>query len=254
MRRAATIVLASLVAGLCLATTAAAVPCGATDPKTGEPALANLTLADTSVTAIAYGRDTSPDEDYLLRFKVAGCDMTLTNDDPRPEFDVLPTDGGKQIPLTAVTIVSQKGRHGEVSLRLRTHPSAFKPGSYTGLVEIDAPALASASLTPITLSRSEDSDLKPFGLGALGGAIGFVWFAALKFVTRTRLTIGWGWLPLVAAAATVVGGIAAWRAYQDQGVWTVAENGWNAFTAGLAGATTGTMAAIIPAIWKAPEA
>ena len=131
-------------------------------------------------------------------------------------------------------------------------PLKFDPGTYGGAVILSAPYLA-ANKTPISVSRSDDDKLKPFGIGAFAALLGFIWFAGLKFVTRNKLAVSWLWLIPVGVAAIVLGGLAALNSYWDQDVWTFDDNGRATFIAGLTGATTGSMVALLGAVWQAPK-
>ncbi len=129
----------------------------------------------------------------------------------------------------------------------------FDPGAYSGIILLDAPYLA-ANRTPIAVSRSEDNELVPAGLGALGGFVGVFWFLALKLVARNKLAISWWWLLLVVPLAVGAGVVAVLNAYWDQDVWTSGENGWAALKAGFAGASTGSAVGLLTSIFQSPTA
>ena len=225
----------------------AATRCGDVDPATKQSTRAALTLDENSVTNLSYKRKTNT-RTLLLIFKATGCDLGSSQPDPR--VDVLPKQGSDELPDGVVSLKTAVPDGSDLSVRLGVDEHKFDPGSYGGLVEMRAPYL-NTTRTPIAVSRSENRIWIPFGLGALAGLVSILWFGALKFLSREKLQINGWWLTGVAAAACAFGGFAVVSSYVDQEVWTLADNFKAAILAGIAGATTGTMATMLAVIWKA---
>lgn len=231
---------------LYVAPQAAAVKCGDSDSSTNGTARALLTLDAQSVTTQHYGRSTKPRTLNLI-FKAAGCDLGTSQ--PDPDVKVLPTQNAEEVPSDVVSLKETTSDGSELSLLLSLNTGKLTPGSYGGLVRVRAPYLVT-SRTPITLSRSEERMWIPFSIGALAGLLGFGWFIWLKFLARTKLDIKWWWLFPVGAVAAFFGGWSVFSSYWDQEVWTVNSNLFAAIAAGIAGATTGTMAALLAVVWQ----
>jgi hypothetical protein len=227
---------------------AQAAECGTTDTQTKKIARATLTLDPDSVTTIAYQRATDP-ETLLLRFKATGCD--LPNEAPRPNIDVLPKQGTKNIPDNVVKLIRAVPDGSEYSLRLTAGPESFDPGSYGGFFELRAPFLVTTR-TPIALSRSESNNIGPIALGMIGGLAGLAWFLLLSNAKGAKATIGLRQYIIVFIAAAIAGIIAVESAYRAQEVWTFGENWLSAIIAAFTGATTGSMATAIGVLFPEP--
>jgi hypothetical protein len=223
------------------------------DPQTKTRARGVLVLDDKqAVTTVGFGRETGTKRLSLI-FNVTGCEIDPETQEP-PDFEVLPKPDDAEQLETAV-LKPEKPRTDGTSFRqvFRVNTDDFDPGSYSGVLLLNAGYLA-ANRTPLGVSRSEDNELIPSGLGALGGFIGLIWFGALKLVARNKLAISWWWLILVVPLAVGAGAWAVLNAYWDQDVWTFSANGPAAVGAGFAGASTGAALGLLTAIFKSPPA
>jgi hypothetical protein len=228
---------------------AQAVPCGEIDPVTKRPAKASITLDEKSaVTNLIFKRSTAK-RTLSLIFTVTGCELDTL--EPPPLVRVLPSAGANELPDQVISLLDADAEDGSVFyLRLRVDPSKFEPGTYGGLVVARAPYVAT-NRTPITVSRTERPWI-PAGIGAFSGLVGLLWFLALKFFAREKLQISWRWLFLLIPLAVGAGAWAAGNLYWDQDVWTFDENWRAAARAGAAGASTGSLGAVLVTIWKSP--
>ena len=249
------VALAAVAASALLAASsapAAAVQCGEVNPQTKKRAKAVLVLDDEqAVTAASFGRATGRRR-LNLEFRVRGCELNPELKE-RPDFAVLPKPDDAQ-QLDQPILKPEKPTFDETSFRqvFVINAAAFKPGSYSGVLLLDAPYLVS-NRTAVTVSRSEDDELIPAGLGALGGLIGVIWFAALKLVARDKLAISWWWLLLVVPLAIGAGAYSVLNVYWDQDVWSIDENGWAALKAGFAGASTGAALGLLTSIFQSDQ-
>jgi hypothetical protein len=136
-------------------------------------------------------------------------------------------------------------------------PAEFSvdPGSYTSFVRLKAEWLRTVA-TPVTVTRSEDSETWPLGIGILGGVCGFVVFWLLRKIHREDLMVTENWVVwLVAAISIVVGaGTAFFTNYFNQEVWTRDANGVALFTAAFSASTTGVAAGLLTGIYKTTAA
>jgi hypothetical protein len=205
-----------------------------------------LTLDDTSKTTINYGRDTKKETLNLL-MGVSGCE--LANDAPDPSVFVRPKPGSEELPDDLITLRDAIPEGSTLEVSLNVNAEAFDPGSYEAFIVLRAPHLVT-SRTPVAVSRSEDNWLVPALIGAVSGLVGFLWFTLGKLVTKEELTMSWFWLIPVGIAAAVFGVLAVGAAWWDQDVWSVDENLPGAIAAGIAGATTGAMLTLLPALWR----
>ena len=238
-----------LAALLVTAPAAGAVECGKADPKTKLPARATLTLDDKSaVTNLVFKRHRNVKQLSLV-YNVTGCD--LTGNEVPPAILVLPRGGGDQLPDGVVTFKRQDTDGSAYFLSLAVDAHKFDPGSYDGLIVVRARYLA-PNRTPIAVSRSENSVFIPILIGGLAGLAGIAWFAAAKFLAREKLDIATKWVGLAVALAILAGIWAALKIYTDQDVWTFDDNWRTTAIAGFTGASTGAMAAVLAALWKAP--
>jgi hypothetical protein len=237
----------TVIATMLLPAAAHAVNCGAPDPNTGQSAKAVLTLdADSDPDAI-YKRGSGTRTINLI-FKADGC--TFDGSQAEPEMTVVSkNDAEEDLPQSAVTLRSAAFDDSEMTLNLQVDSEKFDPGSYGGLVEVRAPYLATTR-TPISVSRSHDAPWLPILIGALAGLVAVLWFVATKFATRNELLIAPYWLIVVVIGGVAIGAFTAWSSYQNQDVWTWDENGISTFLAGVTGATTGSMATLLTALWK----
>ena len=235
-----------------IAPPAAAIQCGEVNPQTKKRAKAVLVLdAKQAVTEAPFGRATGTRR-LNLEFRVRGCELNPEVEE-RPEFDVLPKPDDAQ-QLDRPILKPEKPTLDEASFRqgFVVDAAAFKPGSYSGMLLLDAPYLVT-NRTAVTVSRSEDEELIPAGLGALGGLIGILWFMALKLVARNKLAISWWWLLLVMPLAIGAGAYSVLNVYWDQDVWSIDENGWAALKAGFAGASTGAALGLLTSIFQSDQ-
>jgi hypothetical protein len=232
---------------------AGAVTCGQIDPDTDAVAKGVLVLdEDDSVITLAFGRDTGTRRLNLV-FNVTGCEIDPNTQEP-PSIDVRPTPGDSEQLDRAILNSESPDTDGTTFEQVFTvNTDAFDPGSYTGVLLLDAPYLA-RNRTPLAVSRSEDTEWIPIGLGALGGLVGAIWFLALKFVCRNKLAIRNGWLVVVIPLAIGAGAWAVLNGYWDQDVWTTEDNWPAALKAGFTGASTGSAAGLLAAIFLSPAA
>lgn len=226
----------------------AQVRCGVVDPDTGQVARAVLTLDSNSTTTVTYKRDMGRKRLHLI-FTARGC--ALDSSLPDPAAEVLPKQGADEIPATSISVQNTRLDASELAVGFHVDSETFEPGSYEGLVEVRAPYLAT-SRTPLAVSRSESNFWIPVGIGALAGLLAFAWFSAIKAATREKLQIGWRWMIVVALGACGFGAFSVLSAYWSQDVWTIDDNLLSAIVAATTGATTGTMATVLAAIWRAP--
>ncbi len=202
-----------------------------------------------AVTSASFGRATGTRR-LSLEFRVRGCELDPELSEP-PEIDVLPTRDAASRQLEKTILKRENSSADGSSFRqvFQVDADRFDPGSYSGVLLLEAPYLA-GNRTPVTISRSEDEELIPAGIGALGGLVGLVWFLALKFAARDKLAISWMWLLLVIPLAIGAGAYAVLNVYWDQEVWSSDENGWSALKAGFVGASTGSSFGLLASIFK----
>jgi hypothetical protein len=227
----------------------AAVRCGDIDPATKTRAKGVLVLDEKqAVTSVAFGRREGSRRLSLI-FNVTGCEIEPSVQ-AAPRFDVLPMPGkADQLDESALKASQPVSDGSSYRQKFTVRSADLDPGTFTGVLVLDAPYLAS-NRTPITVSRSESNWLIPGGLGALAGLAGVVWFLLLKLAAQNKLKVSWRWLVLVIVLAVAAGIYAVLNVYWDQDVWTMNANGWAAAKAGFAGASTGSVAAVLAAIWR----
>lgn len=230
---------------------AGAVTCGEIDPATDAVAEGVLVLdEDDSVITLAFGRDTGTRRLSLV-FSVTGCEIDPNTQEP-PSIDVRPTSGDSEQLDRAILMPESPDTDGTTFEQVFTvSTDDFDPGSYGGVLLLDASYLA-RNRTPLAVSRSEEREYIPAGLGALGGLVGVIWFLALKLAARNKLAIRWGWLVVVIPLAVLAGAWAVLNGYWDQDVWTSSDNGMAALRAGFTGASTGSAAGLLAAIFLSP--
>lgn len=232
---------------------AAAVACGDVD-RSGRRARAVLTLDDRrAVTTLRFKQSTKP-KTLSLVFSVTGCELSIS-EPPPTILPPLPMKDVSELPEEALSKPSfdSDAEGSTLFVLTRVEPKKFDAGTYGGHIIVRAPYLANNS-TPISVSRSEDSLLKPVGIGLVGALFGLAWFLILKFVARQKLQVSWWWLIPLGVAALVLGGLAAWDSYDAQEVWTVRENWRATAVAGFTGASTGAVAALLVTIFRSPVA
>jgi hypothetical protein len=138
-----------------------------------------------------------------------------------------------------------------------TTPNEFSvdPGSYTSFVRIKAAWLRTVA-TPVTVTRSEDSEWIPLGIGVLGGLCGFFVFWLLRKIHDDDLLVKETWVLWLAAIVSVVvgAGTAFVTNYFNQDVWTVDANALALFIAAFSASTGGVAAGLLTGIYKTTAA
>jgi hypothetical protein len=221
-------------------TAAAAVKCGATDPKTKEPARAMLTL-DESKTETTKALKRSEEEAVLtLVFSFSGC--TLEAAEPQPTLLSIPIKGSADIE-DALTVRRADADGSFFFLRIQIDPKKTDAGSYDSLVIARAPYLASNS-TAVSISESDSNWLKVLGLGALAALAGLLWLLILKAPTVTH-DLGGKRLSLLSLIAVAAGIYAAWNNWHSQDLWTSGANLEGLLTAAFAASSAGAVATVI---------
>lgn len=230
-----------------------AATCGETDPTTNKRVKGTLTLDSKSVTNLSFKRSTEPAQLSLI-FAVSGCEIEKGNV-ARPRIAVLPAADRKQFPPGGrPTLNNAETLDGsDLIVLLDVDPKLFDAGTYGGHVNVIGSYLT-ANSTPVTASRSEDDFWKPIAIGLVCALVGFVWFAALKLLSRAKLEVRWPWLIPVAVLAVGAGAVAAFISYWDQEVWTFETNAKATATTAFFGASTGAAAGLLATVWRAPAA
>lgn len=125
------------------------------------------------------------------------------------------------------------------------------PGSYTSFVRIKAQWLRTVA-TPVTVTRSEDSEWIPLGFGVGGGLCGFFVFWLLRKIHDDDLLVKERWVLWLAAIVSVVvgAGTAFVTNYFNQDLWTVDENALALFIAAFSASTGGVAAGLLTGIYK----
>jgi hypothetical protein len=257
--------------------------------------LATLTLDQEdqeTVTAATFGRSTDP-QPLTLVYRVSGCRVVDTLPLPRSPLPTGPvnTVGARALPLGSVQIddVEADGDRYVVHLRVfvssgkasdqggtsnpasaagsgptataasavASPPGEFSvdPGSYTSFVRVKGEWLRTVA-TPVTVTRSEDTESIPLGIGALGGLCGFFVFWLLRKIHEDDLMVKERWvLWFAAAASVVVGTVTAFVTnYLNQDVWTVESNALALFIAAFSASTGGVAAGLLTGIYKTSAA
>lgn len=240
--RVGVVLCAALVAALgARVAAAAAAPCGATDPSTRQPARGKLTLDEQSATSRDFKRSTKPGTLSLI-YSISGCDLAAA--DPRPNLLVIPAKGGNDIPDGVLTYKNVEVDGSTLFVILRVDAQKMDPGSYAGIVILQAPYLAS-NRTPIGISRSEDRTWRVLGAGALAALLGLLWLLVPALAARTTLAISpWRLVPLclLALGAGVVAGATN---YFSQDVWTFGDNFRSMAGAAFVAASSGAIAVAV---------
>jgi len=230
----------------------AATGCGKVDPTTKKKLRAALTLNAESRTTLTFKRSTDSD-DLSFDFKVAGCDLAQRLK-PMPEVFILPVaDPPKAVPNRAIKLQTARTTDGsDLVMTVSVNPTSFEPGTYGGLAVISAPYLATSRI-PITVSRSDEDTIEPAGIALVGALAGFLLFVLFRRLTRDQLQVSWIWVLAVGVVSVLVGLLTSFfTTYWDQDVWTLDDNLRATAVAAFTGATTGTMAGVLSAVWKAP--
>jgi hypothetical protein len=132
-------------------------------------------------------------------------------------------------------------------------PDTFNidPGSYTSFVRIKA-SWSRTVATPVTVTRSEDSEWIPLGVGVVGGLCGFFVFWLLRKIHDDDLMVKETWVLWLAAIVSVVvgAGTAFITNYINQDVWTLEANGLALFIAAFSASTGGVAAGLLTGIYK----
>jgi hypothetical protein len=124
------------------------------------------------------------------------------------------------------------------------------PGSYTSFVRLKAPWMRPVA-TPITVTRSEDTEWIPIGIGILGGLSGFILFALLRQIHGDSLFVNGALVGFTGVVCVVVGaGAAFFTNYLNQEIWTFNANGLALFTAAFSASTAGVTAGLLTGIHK----
>jgi len=236
--------------------------------------LATLTLDQEdqeTVTAATFGRSTDP-QPLTLVYRVSGCRVVDTLPLPRSPLPTGPvnTVGARALPFGSVQIDDVEADGDRYVVHLRVFVSSGKasdqggtskpappdefsvdPGSYTSFVRVKGDWLRTVA-TPLTVTRSEDSESIPLGIGALGGLCGFFVFWLLRKIHEDDLMVKERWvLWFAAAASVVVGTVTAFVTnYLNQDVWTVEANALALFIAAFSASTGGVAAGLLTGIYK----
>jgi hypothetical protein len=129
------------------------------------------------------------------------------------------------------------------------------PGSYTSFVRLKADWMHTVA-TPVTVTRSEDSEWIAAGIGIIGGVSGFIIFSLLRKIHGQNLLITEQWVLWVTAGISIgVGaGTAYFTNYINQEVWTFEANGVALFTAAFSASTAGVAAGLLTGIYNTTQA
>jgi hypothetical protein len=129
------------------------------------------------------------------------------------------------------------------------------PGSYTSFVRLEADWMHTIA-TPVTVTRSEDSEWIAVLIGMAGGASGFIIFMVLRVIHGKNLLIKEKWVLWFTAAVSIgVGaGTAYFTNYLNQEVWTFNANGVALFTAAFSASTAGVAAGLLTGIYNTDQA
>jgi hypothetical protein len=167
------------------------------------------------------------------------------------------TPGTAPKATTTPTTTSPPDPTGTDTSAATSPPDEFNvgPGSYTSFVRIKAPWLRTVA-TPVTVTRSEDSEWIPLGIGVVGGLCGFFVFWLLRKIHNDDLLVKEKWvLRLTAIVSVVVGaGTAFVTNYFNQELWTVDANGLALFVAAFSASTGGVAAGLLTGIYKTTAA
>jgi hypothetical protein len=177
---------------------------------------------------------------------------------PKPNGgQAAPTAAPDGTPTTKTTGNTPNGAAGAVTSAATSPPDEFNvgPGSYTSFVRIKAPWMRTVA-TPVTVTRSEDSEWIPLGFGVLGGLCGFFVFWLLRKIHDDDLLVKETWVLWLAAIVSVVvgAGTAFVTNYFNQEVWTVEANALALFIAAFSASTGGVAAGLLTGIYKTSAA
>jgi hypothetical protein len=136
----------------------------------------------------------------------------------------------------------------------RTSPPdefSVAPGSYTSFVRLKAGWMRTVA-TPVTVTRSEDTEWIPIGIGVAGGLAGFALFMLARKIHGDQLLVREPFvLVFTGCACVVVGaGAAFFTNYLNQDIWTFNANGLALFTAAFSASTAGVTAGLVTGIYK----
>lgn len=158
---------------------------------------------------------------------------------------------------TAPTTSTAPGPGGTDTTAATSPPDEFSvdPGSYTSFVRLKAQWLRTVA-TPVTVTRSEDSEVIPLGIGVLGGLCGFFVFWLLRQIHDDDLLVKETWVLWLAAMVSVVvgAGTAFLTNYLNQDLWTMEDNGLALFIAAFSASTGGVAAGLLTGIYKTEAA
>jgi putative flippase GtrA len=169
---------------------------------------------------------------------------------PQPEATTQPRASA----TPAQTATTGPTRPDSTQASLRTSPPrefSVDPGSYTSFVRLKAPWLRTVA-TPVTVTRSEDTEWIPIGIGIAGGLSGFFLFWLLRKIHGQDLLVKETWvLWLTAGVCVAVGaGTGFFTNYINQDIWTFNANGLALFTAAFSASTAGVTAGLLTGIYK----
>jgi hypothetical protein len=128
-------------------------------------------------------------------------------------------------------------------------------GSYTSFVRLKADWMQTIA-TPVSVSRSEDTEIIPLLIGMGGGLSGFLLFTLLRRIHNDDLLVKEPWVLWLAGTVSVVvgAGTAFFTNYYNQDVWTVDANGLALFTAAVSASTAGVAAGLLTGIYNTSAA
>lgn len=239
--------------------------CGEEDPATGQVVRGALELDPDSVTQRSFGRSTG-EEALALSYLVKGCDAPAEVGGVSLRLRPL-KESSKGVPVSAVGLAGPGASADSVdfdpststltvSLLVTTAAEAFKPGTYGSQLEIRGPWLVTAR-SPITIARSENDAWQILLWGAFGGLLGVVFYAlsafAAKLTKHDSAELGKWWLVAATlAAGAAAGAFAAWGAWQQQEVWTWAENSKGTLTSAFIAGSAGVMLVLLGSVFGTP--
>lgn len=225
--------------------------CGTSDSD-GNAILGSLSLNDNSSATKTYG--TGKGERHLaLLYSVEGCTLPSGTTIAADQVSILPPKSGDDLPgkpTVAVTIEQPDPTAVAADVALKLND--IHPGTHGGIVRIHVPQVLHDSFTPISESRTAWWGL-PILLGLTGSLAGLVWAIGLHIsdtITAVKFSrIHWVVLVLLTTGAGIAAGYGYW---DNQDVWTVADNGWATLLAGFTASTTGALVGVTAALVSPP--
>jgi hypothetical protein len=160
--------------------------------------------------------------------------------------------GGTAMPETPTPAATPSRSSANVAAFPGVTSNQFEvgPGSYTSFVRLKAPWMRTVA-TPVTVTRSEDTELIPIGIGIAGGIAGFGLFWLLRLIHGESLFVKKRVLGFTALVCVVVGaGTAFFTNYLNQDIWTFNANALALFTAAFTASTAGVTAGLLTGIYK----